>query len=284
MNSYKVKTVILQSLFTSFLLIFICSTLCFAGAWTQEQGKMYNRLSLNQYQSDSQFDSDGHDVGASNNGDFTDTNLSYYLEYGLKDNLSLIMSLSYKYLEKEDDTVDMDFYGFSDLDLGAKYKVAEGRFGVFSVQALVKVPEMYDEDDDLTPGEGQYDFEIRALYGRSLYPVIPGYFNIEAGYRYRDEDPSDEFRTLVEFGVDVTSAIYGRLKFEGITGMDNADDTAATSSNPASSPDYDLYKGSLTIGYKLNDAFGLELEHIREFAGKNVSKGNTIGIAVTYVR
>jgi protein XagA len=278
------KPLSIRLLLTSFILVLTSSALCFAGAWTQTKGKMYNRLSLNYYQSDTLFDRDGNEQDSPDNGEFTDTNLSYYLEYGALDNLSLIMSLTYKALEKEDDTVKSDYYGFSDLDLAAKYRVAEGNFGVFSVQALVKVPETYDEDEELAPGEGQYDFEVRALYGRSLYPMIPGYINLEAGYRYRDEEPADEVRTMIEFGMDFTQSLYARIKCEGITGMDNADETAASGSNPASSPDYNLYKGTLTVGYKLTDSFGIELEHIRELAGENVSKGNTYAIAMTYVR
>lgn len=257
---------------------------CFAGAWTLPKGKTYNRLALNHYTTDTSFNASGDEVAFPDNGEFNDTNVSYYMEHGLRDNLSLVLSLSYKSLEKEDDLVKSDFYGFSDLDLAVKYKLHESRIGVFSTQALIKIPELYDDKDDLPPGDGQYDVELRLMYGRSLYPMIPGYINLEAGYRLRDDELADEVRTLVEVGVDVTPRFYGRLKYEGIIGLNNADDVAGARGNPSSSPDYDLFKLNMALGFKLSQAWGIELEHIREIAGENISNGISYGLALTYVR
>ena len=55
----------------------------------------------------------------------------------------------------------------------------------FPSRGLVKIPETYDEDDDVPLGNGEYEFEGRLLYGKSMWPVIPGYVNLEAAYRKR---------------------------------------------------------------------------------------------------
>jgi len=64
------------------------------------------------------------------------------------------------------------------MELGLKYRLLSGQGNVLSVQGLVKIPEFYDEDDAPALGNSQYDTEIRFLYGQSLSPTVPGYFNI----------------------------------------------------------------------------------------------------------
>lgn len=64
----------------------------------------------------------------------------------------------------------METYSLGDIDLGAKFKLYDGSLGVLSAQTMVKIPEAYHKNDPLPVGNGQYDFEARLLYGRSLYP------------------------------------------------------------------------------------------------------------------
>jgi hypothetical protein len=265
-----------------FISLFFASAvdLCFAGAWTMPEGRAYVKLSVNAYDSDEQFDTGGNPEEYEHNGRFEDRNAGLYLEYGLRDDISIVFSGSYKFLEKKDDSTQKKFNGFSDMDIALKYRLMKFGSGVLSVQGLVKCPEAYDENEVLLPGNGQYDAEIRIMFGQSLYPFVPGYVNIEGAYRYRDEEPSDEMRFLGEFGVDFLRVFYARFKAESIAGMDNADSNY-DSMNPNLSLDYDLFKLSMALGCRLTDMWGVELETIRETSGKNVSKGTTYSAAVT---
>jgi len=253
---------------------------CFAGAWTMPQGKAYVKLSMNAYDSDKSFNADGDEANFEQNGTFEDRNVGLYVEYGLKDNISLVYSGSYKFLEKKDDLVKREFNGFSDMDIAVKYRLMNNPFGVATVQGLVKIPEAYNDDEFLLPGNAQYDYEIRLMVGRSLYPAIPGYINIEGAYRLRDDAPADEMRFLGEFGVDFLKRGFARIKAEAIVGMDNEDDLTANS-NPNLSADYDLVKMSMTVGCRITENWGVEVETIREIAGAKVSKGNTYSAALT---
>lgn len=243
------------------------------------KGKAYVKLSVNAYESDEQFDGEGKEKDFSDNGSFKDRNLGIYAEYGLTDTVGLVYSGSYKSLEKKNDHVTQKFDGFSDMDLAVKYRLMNNRLGVVSVQALVKVPEAYDDDEVLLPGNAQYDYEIRLMAGRSLYPVIPGYVNVEGAYRLRDREPADEMRFLGEFGMDFLKKGYARFKVETILGMDNADKVTNTA-NPNLSADFDLVKLSMTLGCRVTDILGIEIETIREVEGENVSKGNTYSASV----
>jgi len=256
------------------------SAVCWGGAWTQEQRHSYNRLAVNYFYSEKEYLDDSDRAVYENGGSFQDANLNYYFEYGLTDKLTAITSLYYKQLRRDDDTIDVKTYGVGDVDLALKYKVLENVAGVFSAQVLVKVPEFYDEDDTLPLGNGQYDVEFRLLYGRSLYPLIPGYYNLEAGYRWRAEDPADEFRFLVEVGSDLGAGFYGRVKLDGLLGLNNGDETMDQYGNPTITNDFDLVKLDLTCGYQLSEQWGIEAAFTPTVYGQHTAYGQTYTLAL----
>jgi len=273
---------VMMRLGISMLIIGSIAGSSYAGAWTAAKGSAYQRFSVNSYRAEKFFDRSGDRTDFENNGEFRDTNLGYYLEYGVSDSLTVIGSGSYKWLEYEDDFIINKTDGFSDLELGLKYRLFNVRGGVVSVQGLLKVPEAYDEDDAVPLGNAQYDYEVRLLYGQSLYPVVPGYINLEAGYRIRAEAPVDEFRYLVECGFDFTQSLYGRAKLDGIAGIDNSGD-ASTAANPAATFDYDLGKLDVTLGWKATPDWGVELGYRPDLYGKNISSGVNWSLSLIYM-
>lgn len=276
------------SMKTSFLLVLIfllVTGTVFAGAWTRDKGGLYVQLTGNNYKADENFDDDGDKEDFPFGGEFTDKNASVYMEYGLRDDLTLLGSCSYKKLEYEDDLIINKTDGLSDLELGLKYRLLTTQHGgVVSAQALVKIPEAYDEDDAVPLGNCQYDYEARLLYGQSLYPHFPGYLNAELGYRFRVEDPADELKYLIEAGVDFTKTIYGRVKLDGTLGMDNAHDSSGDNINPSATNDYDLGKLEAVLGWKCMKNWGLELGYRSEVYGKNISTGENWSLALIYQR
>jgi len=243
---------------------------------------MYNRLSFNYYYAKKEFNDHGHKNGFDQDGDFKDFNLQYYLEYGISDKITLISALYYKDIKKENNIFEENTSGIGDIDVAAKYRLFHGSWGILSTLALVKIPETYDKNDPLPLGNGQYDFEIKLLYGRSLWPIVSGYFSSEAGYRFRTQDPADEFRYLIEIGMDFTEKAYGRVKLDGIEGMNNADNTDRFGANPSLAYNFDLGKLDMAFGYKLSLNWAVELGYTPEIYGKNTSAGSTYALALTY--
>jgi hypothetical protein len=275
------KRILLQPMLAA-CLVLMTAGVVFAGAWTQEKGKSYHRAAANYYYADEEYDADGDSRSIPFNGEFTDFNLNYYMEYGILDELTVIGSLYYKMIEREDDYYKYETDGMGDMDLGLRYRLHNSNIGIFSVQGLVKIPEFYDEDDALPLGNGQYDYELRFLYGRSLWPMIPGYMNLEAGYRWRAKSPSDEFRYLLEIGSEFGKNFYGRAKLDALVSMDNADDNTDDFGNPTSTLEYDLAKLDLTLGYHMTSEWGLELAFTPAVWGENTAKGATWTFAVSF--
>jgi hypothetical protein len=264
------------------LLVALSATACFAGAWTQKSGGFYEQISFNYYYASKNFDSDGHHEGMANNGKFTDYNFSNYFEYGLLDKLTVINSLTYKWLENDNDFTRSKGYGIGDVDLGMKYKLLDSeKIGIVSTQLLVKIPGPYDKNDPLPLGNGQYDLEARLLYGRSLYPWIHGYYNVELGYRWRFEDPSDEVRYLIEFGMDIATMLYSRIKLDGILSRDNGNHFD-TGGNPSTTNNYDLGKLDIALGYKITPAWGVEVSYRPDIYGQNTAAGVNYTLSVYF--
>lgn len=276
----KIKIGYLASIFLMFHVI--AASPCFSGGWSMPEGNLYSRFAFNYYTADQNFNDDGDRKDFSNHGDFTDFNESLYVEYGVSKNLTLVSSLVYKHLHYEDDTIDSKTYGVGDIELATRYCLWRNGGSAFSTQGLVKFPEAYDEDKLVALGNGQYDFEIRLLFGQSLHPVIPGYVNVEAGYRFRCEAPADEFRYLVEMGMDLTPKFYGRVKLDGILGIGNEDGTIDRMGNPTTTADFDLGKLDTCLGCNITDQWGIEVGCSPSIYGKNTAAGTTWTAAIVY--
>ncbi len=287
-------------IFTSALLAIISSSV-WAGAWTMPAGKLYTRLAYSEYDSQRFFNENGTsknyspgDAAKQRNFDYDEQTWSFYNEYGLLDNLTLIGSFDYKELEWTFQSITLPngkyisdkntkSSGLGDINFGLRYRLLATESGALSFQAMYKTAEAYDEKHlgplEIQLGDAQDDFEMRLQYGQSLYPIIPGYFNVEAGYRWRSEYMADEFVYLIEAGVDITKALYLRTKLDATANVGNGDDapTNLVDSNPC---EVDLGKLEVTVGYKIIAQLALEASYFNELYGASTTKGETWSLAL----
>jgi hypothetical protein len=292
---------------------------CLAGAWCAPQGAFYGKLSLNRYVTDRTFTSGGGKVHLDNGGKFYDTNMTFYGEYGLLDRLTLSCSLPYKWLRSsywneytQDDIYKREYIatrytGAGDIEAGLKLGLIKEPF-VGSIQFLYKNAGLYTHREKILPGNNQSDYELRLLAGKSLWP-FPGYCGAEVGYRVRSRAPSDEFKYLIEFGMDLVGPLSLRVKLDGTKSMHNADmpsqpkaersayvdyetgkvivssDSAAAaqaSSNPSLGLEYDLGKLETTLSLKLTKSWFTEVSYTAYPYGRNISGGCQYSFAIVY--
>ena len=258
---------------TTLLALATFSTTAYAGAWPAKEGGSYQKLAINIFDSDERF---GEELPGFES--FEDFTLEYYAEYGVTKDATVIVRVPYRELENRTDGFTTTNSGIGDVDIGLKYNISDGPF-VVSVQGLVKAPFFYSENADLPLGNGQLDFEGRVLVGRSLGKL--GYFGVEAGYRYRAEEPVDEFRYLIEYGFDLSDKVYARAKLDGIAAVGSANviDTA-NPLNPSLPLEFDLGRLETTAGYKFDDTFALEFTAAQNVYGDNTLRGTTFQFAV----
>ncbi|REL30428.1 hypothetical protein [Thalassotalea euphylliae] len=258
----------------------LSSGLANAGAWVPKQGEGYNKLAYAYYEAD-EFRGDND-----NFSEFIGENTSFYGEYGLGNNFAVYGQLLYQSLEQTDaNNVKQTNNGFGDAEIGIRYQWQADPF-VLSTSFLAKLPYLYDEDDDLALGNGQEDYELRVLLGKSLNQY--GYLGAEFGYRYRSGAPSDEYRYLLEYGFSVNNNLYLRTKLDGVLSAENADSNASdTNANLLVVPEFDSGKWELTAGWTFDSSsknkWGLELTYTQDIYGKNTLEGDSIQLGLTRV-
>lgn len=248
-----------------------------AGAWTGGKGKSYSKLSVSRFASDEGYDADGKVIPFDLDGKFFDETLTYYGEFGILENLSIFGSLPLKSILYRNFIEEGRTSGLYDLDLGVRFRVTRAPV-VFSVQGLVKVPGGYDPDERLPLGNGQADAEARFLLGSAL-PSGRMYYGVEAGYRYRAEEPSDEYRYLAEVGGRFTRRLYGRAKVEFVRSAHNADDVRDVFGNPVAALEAERTALEATAGVTLSRTVSFELTYAPLLNGRNTAKGTTWSVA-----
>jgi len=266
-------------LYISSLIALVAATpnIASAGAWTAKQGDNYLKGAVNFFETSSRF---GPENGFEN---FRNTNFNVYWEHGIRDDLTFFATGSFSDLENTSDGVTTSGSGIGDIDVGLRYRLIDGPV-IVSVQGLFKAPYLYSEDSELPLGNGQEDFEGKLLFGKSFGAA--GYGGLEVGYRVRTEDPVDEFRFLVEYGIDVSEKAYLRTKLDGIHAASSTDLTtsnplvAAANLNPQLPLEFDLGRLEYTAGYKISDRIGAEITGTTAIYGDNTLKGTNIQFAI----
>ncbi|MFT5085115.1 MAG: hypothetical protein ACI9Y1_003172 [Lentisphaeria bacterium] len=278
----KLRLTINALLVSSSLVYAGVSEVANAGAWVPAEGAGYAKVGLQNYTADDLFDENADFK------EFSGQNISFYGEYGFGNKIAIYGSLLYQDIEQKNaQNETLNSAGIGDAEVGVRYQWVDSSY-VLSTSLLVKLPYFYDENDDLPRGNGQEDYELRALFGKSLYPY--GYFGAEFGYRLRAGAPSDEYRYILEYGFSANENLYFRTKLDGVASANNADSVDIGMSNLSLGPQFDLGKLELTAGWNLGQPakddqgrWGMEATYTKELYGEGTLKGEGIQLAITRV-
>jgi len=276
----KITPAVNGSLAASLMIAALFSSQAHAGAWVAEKGSGYTKVGVSEYNA-TEFFGDQADLG-----EFDGSSVSFYGEYGLGNNWGIYGSALYQDIEQTNSSGETTSNsGLGDLDIGVKYQWQAKPF-VLSTSFAVKRPLLYDEDDTLPLGNGQEDYEFRVLLGKSLNQY--GYLGFELGYRFRTDEPSDEIRYLIEYGINVNENLYFRTKLDGIESANNADD-AGISGNLSVTPEFNVGKLELTAGWNFGQAdssgkrWGAEITYTDDLFGDDTLEGDGVQFGVTRV-
>jgi len=283
-----------QNLSVSFIIGFFCiAHALFAGAWTQRKAHYYFRLSGFAFNSRAIFDKAGNPSDFTQNGRFTDRSAYAYLEYGLSDFVTFVGSVPYKNLRFRSEatttngqSLDRKTTGWGDVYLGARYLLSNQNT-VTSLQGGFKLNTGYQTDStalNLAPplGDGQTDFELRALIGKSIFHHA-AYYNLDIGYRVRGGKPVDEIPFALEAGAGLGKLGLLIAQIYGVRALSGAEAStikaqSQTSLNPVE--DYIKAHAQLILHFQK----GMEVAFIYEkiLTGRNTATGRSVGVALAF--
>ncbi len=299
-------------------------------AWTQAKGHSYNQLTYSYYKtvekmSTLEYDADGIITGLDgelhkkDSDKFTQTNLTYYGEYGITDKITGIVSVGWSWI-RSTDVLKLDESGPSgvgDIKLGLRHKITDNiaNTGVLSsVEVTVKIPEAYEYESPVTHqnlGDGQYDTEFKIKFGKGFNW---GYSVLDISYLYRFENdqlgddvsfkPSDAVKISLSGGYNATSwlSIRGSLAWADTVG--NADVSEELQSlflisGKAWHRDIAIIKDSLALeqdvlsagialaftvkpGMQVVLSYDADLEGFSVIETQNAALGQTVSLALAY--
>jgi hypothetical protein len=253
-----------------------------AGAWTYAAGTGQVIFNNTYYRATHEFTKSGDRRSFSDDGEFTKFEFNPWIEYGLRDDLTMVLNLFVRRVAFSNDFTDDTNFGIADPEIGLRYRLSPpDAKTVWAVQGLVKLP--LSEPDATPPlGNEQTDVEARLLVGRS-FSIGPrwGYWDVEVGYRFRDEEPADEIKLEATLGVSPIERWLLIGQFFGTVGLRNGT-SIRIENNPTIDPNYDLYKVQLSIVYELTRSVRLQLGYLRDLAGRNTGAGEAALLAVWF--
>lgn len=185
-----------------------------ANGFTQPQGQTFTGFTVRTFEAD----------------DFEKIELEAYVEYGLQDDVTLVLKVPYDWIENDDDSNS----GFTDAEMGVRWRFNDLDSSIAtSLQGTVLIPMGYDANADLPLGRGAVGLEIRIpvsqgyqLAGRN------GYWSVEAAYRqYLDSDVSNEVRLLGEVSQDVVDRVALAAQLEQSIALESDEEFRAEDSN-----------------------------------------------------
>jgi len=230
-----------------------------AGAWTQGEGETLLITTARLGKADEGYDAYGF---RSQSRDFEKREVEAYLEYGLRNSLTLVFAPSY---QSVDDSSRHES-GLAYADLGLRVRLYDGKFGVISVQPLLILPGTTSGSDNPLTGSGRLEEEARLLVGNDFTLFgLHGFQNVEAAYRYRGAERS-QLRSDVTVGVDLGPRVQVFAKSFTILGQD----------------DFLMQKVQGSLSYALTPRWTVEGGYGITVAGRNVVAERTSFLALWF--
>ncbi len=246
-----------------------------SAAWLQEAGKTQVIHNLFYYTTSEFFDETGERRPQE---DFGKLEYNPFIQYGLNSSWTIGASLRFQHLRQENNGNANVTNALADHEWFARYALWRGDNGILSVQPMIKLPGLYDVDDQPNAGNAQIDYELRLLYGHSFsWLERYHYVNIEQAYRVRTEAPADEWRLDAAVGIRPYPGWLVLTEWQSVRAIDGG---GTSSLQLVNSTDFDLDKISLSMVRTLNDRYSLQAGGFVHINGENTGAGGGFQLAV----
>lgn len=245
-------------------------------AWTQPRGEGLVITTFSTYHADARFDALG---GRAEAGGYTKQEVSAYGVYGLTAALTLGAQPVFTRVRANSPAGGgrRTLSGVTQMEIFARRRMAYGEDWIFSAQALVKFSGQDAVDREPLLESNRREMEARLLYGRSgrlgkTLRDLEYFSSVETGLRARSNDAADQWRADAAVGVRFRK--HYQLIGQSINSISLR---RAEDSDPSA---FDLYKAQISLLRDLPGKISVQLGASREYAGRNISAGDTLFIAI----
>lgn len=226
--------------------LLLWQTSVYAGAWVREQGSGYIQLSFTYLKSNSLFNKTEPDPLFLNRK-VTDNTLGLYGEYGITDDLTVIGYVPWKFMVTDNEILESNFISdtlpsgrlsaFGNSFFILKQKLIQKKHAL-TAQLRIEAPIDNVDITGLSSGYNNWVFHPSLLLGRGYNRW---YYSIDAGFRFRTNNYSNEFYGNLELGYKLVENMNDHIgKNVWVMGV--------------LEPKLSMYDGSVDDGIKINTA------------------------------
>ena len=240
-----------------------------AGAWVQPLGKGLLITQATYYSTDSYFDTNGEKQSQPR---FSKYELQPYGEYGLNDWLTIGGSAYAQSVSQS----GVNNRGIADPEIFARARLWHSDTQVISIQPLVKFSSHFQRGRPPQGGSKTRDGELSILYGRNLKILSDrDYVDSRVGYRARDHGLSNQVRSDVALGLNVSDTVQIVPALRTVIATDMSEAATFTEGGDL---DYNVLKAEVTGIYHMNDRQWLQASLFKHVAGIQTGAGYGISL------
>ncbi len=254
-----------------------------AGAWLQEPGTAYLRLSAGLLSTRERFDPGGHRVpfdqagGGYRDTRYRDLASTLYAEVGVAPGWNLVAASTWKRLRAVQPSAVFTTYGFSDLSVGVKRGLYRGGRAAASVLVSATVPTGYDPSEYPALGSNVADYGLAVSAGGSA----GGFWGTgDLGYLLRGGPFRDQVTGSVGGGFAVGSRIGIRAEARGGLAVGPRPRAGATARFDPAAVDPSHLELAETAAFELGRGVAVEAEARTTVWGENTLTGTRWSLAL----
>ncbi len=239
-----------------------------AGAWLVETGRQHHYNALHYYET-SVFT---NNEGVSNPTDLYRKYESINLfEYGFRDTITLGAKYGYIYASQSDNTDK----GLTDPEFLARIQLWKDSRSILSLQPTIKIP-LSESKKNRPFSTGQYDAEIRLLWGSSSSEKRKPFINLESAYNVRGGSSNpDEVKIDIAGGIYLSTELMALAQlFSTISAGHEA--ISITNQNPS---DFYTQKLEFSLVRQVKENLSIQLGIYGETFNENSSRGSGVFIS-----
>lgn len=261
------------------------------GAWTQEPGTAYVRVTTGYLASSERFDGSGDRVpwdssgGGFRNSEYQDLAMALYTEVGFAPGFNAVAYVPWSRIQAEQPTAVFTTYGVGDIFVALKRRLWAGPATVSSVLAGLSFPGGYDELEYPALGSGVVEASVLLQVGHSWSGP---WGNLEGEFRFRGGDYAHQLRGAVGGGFPLGRRLSLRGEARGALALD-AESGGGADQTPGTDPDLPFDPATAdpsyldvagTVSFALLRGVALEGEVRGTLRGENTLAGVRWSIAV----
>jgi hypothetical protein len=193
-----------------------------AGAWVQDPGTAYIRVTSGYLASDERFDQEGDRVpwdasgGGFRDSQYQELAATLYAEVGIAAGWNAVASVPWSRVQADQPTAVFTTYGVGDITLALKRALSSGGGTVSSAMVGFAFPGGYDETEYPALGAGVREGSILAQVGHSWGSP---WANLEAEVRVRGGGHADQLRGALGGGMSANRWIAFRAEARGVLSL-----------------------------------------------------------------